>query len=231
MNLAKAFKKQAEGESKAHMDGFESMVASRQDALTRILEEKATTMYQCSPSLKMQLIADLDGSVEQEKRVRAMTIEILFDSNAGQPAQKRTILTQCIAQPAAGSILGAFENILAAHDIFVAQLSENEGPLSSGKPSKKDEQTLEAVIEAQCEKGKQQLHRLLHGDHEESRSTTQCLTEVAKGDENWLSPKITEPGGLKVMNEQDECTWHSVTKFAGKGIRRIVRGFPEASEM
>ncbi|KAL8767422.1 MAG: hypothetical protein Q9209_006070 [Squamulea sp. 1 TL-2023] len=231
MNLAKAFKKQAEGESKAHMDDFESMVASRQDALTRLLEEKATTMYEFSLGTKMHSIADLYGSTEQEKRVRAMTIEVLSDSIAGQPARKRTMLKHCITQPAAGSILGAFDNFLAAHDRFVAQRSENEGPLSSGKPSKKDEMILEAVIDAQCEKGKQQIHRLLHGDNEEFHPTTKCLTEVAKGDKDWWSPKVAQQRGLNLFKELDGSTWHSVTKFAGKGIRRIVRGFPEASKM
>lgn len=210
-------------------------MASEQDALTRILEDKATMMYECSPSLNTQSTADLAGSTEQEARVRVMTFDMLFDmlfdSNAGQPAQKRTILTECIAQPAAESILAAFDDFLAAHGRCVAQRSEDEGPPSSGKPSKRDEKNFEAVIETQCEKGKQQLHRLLHGDNEESHPTTRCLTEVAEGDKDWWSPKVAQPGNLRAMSELDESTWHSVTNFAGKGIRRIVKGFPEASEM
>ena len=53
MNLAKAFKKQAEDDSRAHVNDFESAVASRQAALTRILEDQVNMLYEALLILQM----------------------------------------------------------------------------------------------------------------------------------------------------------------------------------
>ena len=58
MNLVKAFKKQADDETKAHVARFESSMAFRKDTLTKFLDEKAGTMYEDLLILKTNQMAD-----------------------------------------------------------------------------------------------------------------------------------------------------------------------------
>lgn len=224
MNLAKAFKKQAEDDSKAHVNNFESAVASRQVALTRFLEDQVDMMYEGFSILKRNFVADSGSSTRQERRLRNTMVDVLFRNDAGQ---ERTTLTPCFAQPVAETLSTSFDRFLAAHDRFISLGSENGGALPSINPSQKDEELLKAVLQAQYEKATQRLQRLLYGDNEGCH-TAKDLSEVTKGDEIWSSPREDRLEDLGAMSEQDGSTWYSITTSAGKGVRRIVRGFPEA---
>ncbi|KAI4263299.1 MAG: hypothetical protein L6R42_001551 [Xanthoria sp. 1 TBL-2021] len=214
MNLAKAFKKQAEDDSKAHVNNFESAVASRQVALTRFLEDQVDMMYEGFSILKRNFVADSGSSTRQEKRLRITMVDVLFRNDAGQ---ERNTLTPCFAQPVAETLSTSFDRFLAAHDRFISLGSENGGALPSINPSQKDEELLKAVLQAQYEKTTQRLQRLLHGDNEGCHPAKD-LSEVAKRDEIWSSPREDRLEDLGAMNEQDGSTWYSITKCAGKGM-------------
>ncbi|KAI4225652.1 MAG: hypothetical protein LQ349_007027 [Xanthoria aureola] len=222
MKLAKAFKKQAEDDSKAHIKDFESAVASRQDALTSFLEDQVDMMYDGVPIVKMNFIADSSGSTRQGKRLRTAMVDVMFRKDAGR---EKTTLAPYLAQPVAETLSISFDKFLAAHDKFILLGSDN-GELPSINPSHKDKELLKTVLQAQYEQAKQRLQKLLRGDNEGSHPVKD-LPEVAKGDEIWLSPREDRPEDFGAMNEQDGSTWCSITNFAGKGVRRIVRGFPE----
>ena len=161
--------------------------------------------------------------------MKVVTVDMLFRSDVEQPGLERTMLTECLPKPVAESTIRAFDGLITAHDIFISLGLEHEGPQPSSKPSKKEGELLQAMLQAQCEKGKQRLQRLLHGDNDEPHATARSLRAIAKWDEIWSSPaKADQPGDLWAMNEQGGSTWYSITKSAGKGVRRIVKGFPEA---
>ncbi|CAL8580298.1 hypothetical protein XPA_006026 [Xanthoria parietina] len=204
MKLAKAFKKQAEDDSKAHIKNFESAVASRQDALTSFLEDQ------------------VDMITRQGKRLRTAMVDVMFRKDAGR---EKTTPAPYLAQPVAETLSISFDKFLAAHDKFILLGSDN-GELSSINPSHKDKELLKTVLQAQYEQAKQRLQKLLRGDNEGSHPGKD-LPEVAKGNEIWMSPREDRPEDFGAMDEQDGSTWCSITNLAGKGVRRIVRGFPE----
>ncbi|KAL8678795.1 MAG: hypothetical protein Q9186_004876 [Xanthomendoza sp. 1 TL-2023] len=213
MNLAKAFKKQAGDESKAHIDHFESTVNSRQDSLASLLEEQVHVI------------------TEREKHIRAMTVDMLLASDARMPlAQNKTMRTACMVQPAAESTLRSFNRLFAAQDKIISVGPKDEGMPPPIKPSKEDEELLEGVFQAQYHKGKQRLQGLLCGGHEVSTRSSANPARVRRGEGIWSSPKAGKPI-LPGMKGKDGDTWYSVTKSAVKGVRRIVRGFPDASRV
>ncbi|KAL8727838.1 MAG: hypothetical protein Q9166_005784 [cf. Caloplaca sp. 2 TL-2023] len=210
MNLVKAFKTQAEEESKTHIDNFKSIMITGQDDLASLLEERA------------------DAIMQQEKQIARTTVEMLFPSDAGQPGQSgqtRTVLTQCMAQSVAEAILRSLNRLLAAYDETTSEGPKNERQLLLVRPSKKDEELLEAILQSHYEKGKQRLDKLLFGESKGSAPTSKDDIGMLKGHGNWWFPKGKQ-SKFSEMIDEEEGTWYSVTRSAGKGVRRIVGGFP-----
>lgn len=229
MNLAKAFKQQAEDDSRAHVKDFESAVASRQAALAKILEDQVNMLYEALLILQMNFFADPCRS-RQKKRLRIAAAEMLFKYNGGQVEQETTTLTPCFAQTIAESLSTSFDRFLAAHQRLNLLASKQGATPPPVTPSQQDEELLQTVLQTQHEKAKQRFHRLLHGDSEGFYATVDSL-EVMNGDEIWLSPEAGQPIDRGRVKKRFGETWHSITRSAGKGVRRIVRGFPELQSL
>ncbi|KAL8796746.1 MAG: hypothetical protein Q9182_007311 [Xanthomendoza sp. 2 TL-2023] len=217
MGLAKAFKKQSEDESRAHIDKFESTLDLRRVALASLLEEQAHVMYEDFTKLERPPVADRRVSIEREKYIRIMTVDMLLASDAGQPlVQNMAMRTACMAQPAAESTLRWFNRLLTAHDKIIS-VGLDEGDLPPIKPRQDDEELLEGVFQAQYHRGKQRVQELLRGGQEVSTMSSENLAKVHRGDGIWSSPEADQPID-PWMRKKDEETWYSVTKSAVKGM-------------
>ncbi|KAL8850958.1 MAG: hypothetical protein Q9221_004103 [Calogaya cf. arnoldii] len=140
----------------------------------------------------------------------------LFNNDAGR---ERTTLTPSFAESVAETLSTSFDRVLAAHDRFISLGSESRGSLPSFNASPKDLELMKAVLHAQHMKAKQRLHKLLHGDNEETH-TAKDLSKVAEGgDEMWPSPQeLRAEDVVGAMTEGNGSTWYSITKSAGKGM-------------
>ncbi|KAL8674710.1 MAG: hypothetical protein Q9168_000868 [Polycauliona sp. 1 TL-2023] len=221
MNLAKAFKRQAEDDSKAHISNFESVVASTQDALTRLLGGQAEMLYEGLLISNANFIANSDGSIQQEKRLQVTAVNMVFKDDPKQPGQGNATLTPCFAQPVAEHLSTSFDAFLAAHDRFIVPESEygaTEGALCSIAPSQQDEEMLKSVLQAQHAKAKERVQKLIQG-----LQTINDLSDCVVVDGIWSSPGAGQPPqrqGPKALNAEDigRSSWFSITDSARTGM-------------
>ncbi|KAL8738657.1 MAG: hypothetical protein Q9181_000603 [Wetmoreana brouardii] len=229
MSLARAFKQQAVDESKAHIEHFGSAVDSRGDALASLLKLKLDKMYTKIRGHTKVPRTDATSSVEQEKDIKVLTASMLSSSDAAQTGQKRALPVQSMARSPADSIVNSFNAFLNDYDRMTQDKSASEGSLPTVIPSRQDEELLEEVLQTHHGKATQRIRTLLHGisggpsvepDHSETKSET---------NEIWSS-LLTDREQTGSTSERNGCTWDSVTRSAGRGIRRLVKDFPDRSE-
>ncbi|KAL8705858.1 MAG: hypothetical protein Q9201_001081 [Fulgogasparrea decipioides] len=168
------------------------------------------------------------SSIEQEKDIRVLMASMLSSSDAAQSGQKRALPVQNMVQSSAESILNLFNAFLNDYDSITQDKTASEGSLPTVIPSRQDEELLEEVIQTHHGKATQRIRTLLHGIRGGPSLEPDYSKNNSKTNEIWSSIS-TDREQTDSMSERNVCTWNSITSSAGRGIRRLVRDFPDAS--
>lgn len=135
-----------------------------------------------------------------------------------------------IALPAAMSILRRFNKTLEDYDKFAQEKSKDEEPLSTMKPSQRDDDMLERLLRTQHEQSARRIRSLIQNDVGASPNATNKPTVGYETDLIWASLGTDQKDKVGYTDEQSGSSWDQTTSSAYRGIRRIVKGLPERSK-
>lgn len=153
---------------------------------------------------------------------------MLSASDSMRSGQNGTLLVQNLAQSPTWSIVRSFNEFLDDYDRFTQATSASEGLLPVSRPNGQDEELLEAVLQTQHEKAKQRIRTLMYGNTKTSLVETEAQIARPKADEIW-SALGADDERLGSVDEQNGCTWDLITRSASRGVRRLLKGFPQGS--
>ncbi|KAL9014562.1 MAG: hypothetical protein Q9173_000786 [Seirophora scorigena] len=158
---------------------------------------------------------------KKDDQIRSVTASMLSAGNGRRSGQPQTPIMRNTVQPAATSITERLLRLLDEYDQVNQHPHTGGNPSLLAKPSNQNEQIVESLLRIQREKAASHIHALIRGV---------CMERPMAGSE---AEKISSSLGVTQNDENGSpdglsgrC-WNQITNSACRGVRRMVKGFPE----